>query len=102
MGLGDSSYEFFCQTGKDFDERLGKLGGKAIVERLDCDVDYEAEAEAWLNKLIDSLKDDFSAAPQAAVAAQTGAAVQGVAAQTYTKKAPFKATLIDAQKNHRS
>ena len=98
LGLGDSSYEFFCQTGKDFDERLGKLGGKAIVERLDCDVDYEAEAEAWLNKLIDSLKDDFSAAPQAAVAAQTGAAVQGVAAQTYTKKAPFKATLIDAQK----
>ena len=69
FGLGDSSYEFFCQTGKDFDERLGKLGGKAIVERLDCDVDYEAEAEAWLNKLIDSLKDDFSAAPQA-VAAQ--------------------------------
>ena len=98
LGLGDSSYEFFCQTGKDFDERLGKLGGKAIVERLDCDVDYEAEAEAWLSKLIDSLKDDFSAAPQAAVAAQTGAAVQGVAAQTYTKKAPFKATLIDAQK----
>jgi sulfite reductase (NADPH) flavoprotein alpha-component len=98
LGLGDSSYEFFCQTGKDFDERLGKLGGKAIVERLDCDVDYEAEAEAWLSKLIDSLKDDFSAAPQAAIAAQTGAAVQSVAAQTYTKKAPFKATLIESQK----
>lgn len=98
LSLGDSSYEFFCQTGKDFDERLGKLGGKAIVERLDCDVDYEAEAEAWLNKLIESLKGDFSASTQVAVAAQTGAAVQGVAAQTYTKKAPFKATLIDAQK----
>lgn len=98
LSLGDSSYEFFCQTGKDFDERLGKLGGQAIVERLDCDVDYEAEAEAWLNKLIESLKGDFSASSQVAVAAQTGAAVQGVAAQTYTKKAPFKATLIDAQK----
>ena len=98
LSLGDSSYEFFCQTGKDFDERLGKLGGQAIVERLDCDVDYEAEAEAWLNKLIESLKGDFSASTEVAVAAQTGAAVQGVAAQTYTKKAPFKATLIDAQK----
>ena len=86
LSLGDSSYEFFCQTGKDFDERLGKLGGQAIVERLDCDVDYEAEAEAWLNKLIESLKGDFSASSQVAVAAQTGAAVQGVAAQTYTKK----------------
>jgi sulfite reductase (NADPH) flavoprotein alpha-component len=98
LGLGDSSYEFFCQTGKDFDERLGKLGGKAIVERLDCDVDYEAEAEAWLNKLIESLKEDFSTAPAPAVAAQSGAAVHGVAAQTYTKKAPFKASLIESLK----
>ncbi|BCO20418.1 sulfite reductase [NADPH] flavoprotein alpha-component [Alteromonas sp. KC3] len=98
LGLGDSSYEFFCQTGKDFDERLGKLGGKAIVERLDCDVDYEAEAEAWLSKLIESLKEDFSAASAPAVAAQTGAAVHGVAAQTYTKKAPFKASLIESLK----
>ncbi|MEC8230843.1 MAG: assimilatory sulfite reductase (NADPH) flavoprotein subunit [Pseudomonadota bacterium] len=98
LGLGDSSYEFFCQTGKDFDERLGKLGGKAIVERLDCDVDYEAEAEAWLSKLIESLKEDFSAASAPAVAAQTGAAVHGVATQTYTKKAPFKASLIESLK----
>lgn len=98
LGLGDSSYEFFCQTGKDFDERLGKLGGKAIVERLDCDVDYEAEAEAWLNRLIESLKEDFSTAPAPAVAAQSGAAVHGVAAQTYTKKAPFKASLIESLK----
>lgn len=98
LGLGDSSYEFFCQTGKDFDERLGKSGGKPIVERLDCDVDYEAEAEAWLAKLIEALKDDFSAAQAPAVAVQAGAAVQGVASQTYTKKAPFKAVLIDSQK----
>ena len=98
LGLGDSSYEFFCQTGKDFDERLGKLGGKAIVDRLDCDVDYEAEAEAWLSKLIESLKEDFSAASAPAVAAQSGAAVHGVAAQTYTKKAPFKASLIESLK----
>ena len=60
---------------------------KAIVERLDCDVDYEAEAEAWLSKLIDLTKDDFSADPQAAVAAQTGAAVQGVVAQPHQESA---------------
>ncbi len=97
LGLGDSSYEFFCQTGKDFDARLGKLGGKAIVERLDCDVDYEAEAEAWIAKLVESLKGDFSAATAPAVVSQSGAAVQGNA-QTYTKKAPFKASLIESQK----
>lgn len=98
LGLGDSSYEFFCQTGKDFDERLGKLGAKALVERADLDVDYEAQAEAWISKLIEALKEDFTAAPPAAVAAQTGAAVQGAPAQTYSKKAPYTATLLDSQK----
>ncbi|MBQ4831084.1 assimilatory sulfite reductase (NADPH) flavoprotein subunit [Alteromonas sp. CI.11.F.A3] len=98
LGLGDSSYEFFCQTGKDFDERLGKLGGTELVARADCDVDYEAQAESWLNDLIASLKDDFSAAAPAAQAVQTGSAVQGAPEQAYTKKAPFTATLLDAQK----
>lgn len=46
--------------GKDFDECLGKFGGKVIVECLDCDVDYEVEVEVWLGKFIDLLKDDFS------------------------------------------
>ena len=99
LSLGDSSYEFFCQTGKDFDERLAKLGGKLIVPRVDCDVDYEAEAEAWVAKLIETLKDDFTSAGSAAVAMQTGSAVAaGTAAQVYTKKAPYQATLLTSQK----
>lgn len=98
LGLGDSSYEFFCQTGKDFDERLGKLGGTELVARADCDVDYEAQAETWLNDLIASLKDDFTASAPVAQAVQTGSAVQGAPEQAYTKKAPFTATLLDAQK----
>ncbi len=98
LGLGDSSYEFFCQTGKDFDERLGKLGGTELVARADCDVDYEAQAESWLNDLIASLKNDFSAAAPTAQAVQTGSAVQGAPEQAYTKKTPFTATLLDAQK----
>jgi sulfite reductase (NADPH) flavoprotein alpha-component len=99
LSLGDSSYEFFCQTGKDFDERLAKLGGKLVVPRVDCDVDYEAEAEAWVAKLIETLKDDFTSAGSAAVAMQTGSAVAaGTAAQVYTKKAPYQATLLTSQK----
>ena len=41
LALGDSSYEFFCQTGKEFDLRLEELGGKRIYPRVDCDLDYD-------------------------------------------------------------
>ncbi|MBD3586896.1 assimilatory sulfite reductase (NADPH) flavoprotein subunit [Salinimonas sp. HHU 13199] len=98
LGLGDSSYEFFCQTGKDFDSRLSALGGTAIIPREDCDVDYDAQAESFADKLVASLKDELvAAAPAQAVAAQTGMAAQPDK-PTYTKKAPFAATLLEAQK----
>jgi sulfite reductase alpha subunit-like flavoprotein len=29
FGLGDTSYEFFCQSGKDFDSKLAELGVNA-------------------------------------------------------------------------
>jgi sulfite reductase (NADPH) flavoprotein alpha-component len=35
LALGDTSYEFFCQTGKDFDKRLEDLGGKRLIPRVD-------------------------------------------------------------------
>ena len=40
LALGDESYEFFCQTGKDFDKRLEELGGERLYPRVDCDVDF--------------------------------------------------------------
>lgn len=45
LALGDESYEFFCQTGKDFDKQLDALGAKRLYQRIDCDVDYEENAE---------------------------------------------------------
>ena len=40
LALGYTSYEHFCKTGADFDARLGELGGKRLLDRVDCDVDY--------------------------------------------------------------
>ena len=46
LALGYTSYERFCQTGKDFDKRLEELGGTRLVPRVDCDVDYDEAAAA--------------------------------------------------------
>jgi sulfite reductase (NADPH) flavoprotein alpha-component len=99
LALGDSSYEFFCQTGKDFDERLKALGAKQVAERVDCDVDYQAEAQAWttsiVTKLAEQLKDSSSDANLAPVVNFP----QGdVATNQYSKENPFAAELLVSQK----
>lgn len=46
-GLGDTSYEKFCEIGKQFDARLEQMGGKRVSPRADCDVDYEDTYTSW-------------------------------------------------------
>ncbi|MDP4084271.1 MAG: assimilatory sulfite reductase (NADPH) flavoprotein subunit [Bacillota bacterium] len=55
LSLGDSSYEFFCKTGKDFDIRLEQLGGTRLYPRFDCDVDYDEAAAEWLDGVLGSI-----------------------------------------------
>ena len=50
--LGDTSYELFCESGKEWDKRFEELGATRLVDRVDCDVDYEPIAAAWA---VDSL-----------------------------------------------
>ena len=45
--LGDTSYELFCESGKEWDKRFEELGATRLVDRVDCDVDYESIAAAW-------------------------------------------------------
>ena len=53
LALGDSAYAEFCAIGKKIDERLAALGGKRVVDRVDCDLDFAQPATAWIG---DSLK----------------------------------------------
>lgn len=95
LGLGDSSYEYFCQTGKDFDNRLASLGATALAERVDCDVDYEAAVNDWSAKLVDVAKQSLLS--QSADVVPIASAVKPNISK-YTKQNPFQAPLLLAQK----
>ena len=97
LGLGDTSYEFFCQTAKDFDSRLAALGATAVAERVDCDVDYAQASAAWMDRVIAAIKDDFNQSV-ATVATTLSAANAPVATSQYNKQNPFKASLIESLK----
>lgn len=56
LALGDSRYAHFCQTGKDFDLVLSKLGATRMLERAECDVDFESPSRQWMGLFIDKLK----------------------------------------------
>ena len=45
LALGDTGYDEFCQAGKLIDMRLEQLGATRLVDRVDCDVDFEDMAE---------------------------------------------------------
>lgn len=98
FGLGDTSYENFCQTGKDFDARLAELGGERLFDRADADVDFKSAAEAWRKQIVDVLKQRV---PQA-TAAQTQVSIAGSVAQIvsspYSKESPLTASLAVKQK----
>ncbi|WP_172741775.1 NADPH-dependent assimilatory sulfite reductase flavoprotein subunit [Citrobacter youngae] len=96
FGLGDTSYEFFCKAGKDFDSRLAELGGERLLDRVDADVEYQAAAAQWRERLVKVLKARAPAAPSVQVAAS--GAVNEVHTSPYTKEAPLAASLAVNQK----
>ncbi|KKI90234.1 sulfite reductase [NADPH] flavoprotein alpha-component [Bacillus sp. SA1-12] len=91
LALGDSSYEFFCKTGKDFDQRLEELGGKRLYDRVDCDLDYDEPAAEWIQGVLGGLNEaqGGTAGPVAAAAPQAEESV-------YSRTNPFKAEVLES------
>ncbi|MBC9251618.1 reductase [Pseudomonas alcaligenes] len=56
LALGDPNYDQFCQHGKNLDGRLAELGASRLLERVDCDTEFEEPADAWLAALLPLLK----------------------------------------------
>ncbi|MGU5696050.1 assimilatory sulfite reductase (NADPH) flavoprotein subunit [Aeromonas allosaccharophila] len=96
LGLGDSSYEFFCQTGKDFDDFLSKAGAERIYELASLDVDYQDAAKAWGEQALNAIAATLSTG--AASSSVASAVQQAVGHSQYSKENPFPARLSVNQK----
>ncbi|PVE23981.1 sulfite reductase subunit alpha [Microvirga sp. KLBC 81] len=54
LALGDTAYAEFCAVGKAIDARLAELGAVRAVDRIDCDLDFEAPAAAWIKSTLET------------------------------------------------
>ncbi|WP_210491145.1 assimilatory sulfite reductase (NADPH) flavoprotein subunit [Patulibacter sp. SYSU D01012] len=96
LALGDSTYEHYCSAGRVLDERLEELGGERLLDRVDCDVDYEDDAAAWIAAAAEKVAPQAGAAPAGGAAVAAPSAAPGAeAAPAYGKKRPFAAPVLD-------
>ncbi|WP_432669436.1 molybdopterin-dependent oxidoreductase [Pseudomonas umsongensis] len=86
LALGDPAYDRFCQHGKQLDQRLQELGATRLLERVDCDTEFEERADTWLAQLQKTLR------PEAVVVAHSHTAAS--AAQTPGKAKPHASRLL--------
>lgn len=56
LALGNTTYDRFCQCGRDFDSAMERHGARRIHPRIDCDVDYNAPAREWFAGVLSSLR----------------------------------------------
>jgi len=57
LALGDTAFELFCESGKEWDTILEEKGGNRVNDRIDCDTDYDDYAEEWLEATLGLMKE---------------------------------------------
>ncbi len=87
LALGDTSYDLFCQAGIDWDNKLAELGATRLYDRVNCDVDYEEPAQAWISSVIPLIAGGSGVSN---VDANAGASNK----PEYHRKNPFPAKLL--------
>lgn len=91
FGLGDSSYELFNEAGRALDRRLQALGGRAVAERVDADVDYQANADDWRAQILRHAERALPADEARIIPLQRPAAI----AVRHDRDQPYPAAVLD-------
>ncbi len=93
LALGDSSYEDFCVAGRQVDERLAELGATRLAPRVECDLDFEGDAEVWTQRVMIKVREQ-----EAVHIAPVHPLHATPKAQSYSRRNPFQAELLTNQK----
>jgi len=91
LALGDRAYAQFCAIGHAIDERLAALGGHRAAPLLECDLDYDAPAAAWLTAILPALRGADAEPDASVIHVDFGAAEP----REYSKSNPFQAEITD-------
>ena len=98
LALGDSTYARYCEAGRRLDRRLGELGATLLEARVDCDVDYEESAAAWMETVIQKLAPAQISEPDVKYGVEPVASrgiPSSLVQQVFDKQNPFRASLIE-------
>jgi sulfite reductase (NADPH) flavoprotein alpha-component len=95
FALGDKSYLQYCQTGKDFDQKLAELGGTRLLDRVDADVAYKAPAAKWVEDVLNALTGAGTATEASETSTGSAAVVTEVVTE-YTAENPWPAKVLES------
>lgn len=56
LALGDTAFDLFCESGKEWDNVLEEKGASRVIDRIDCDTDYDDDAEDWIGRAFENFK----------------------------------------------
>jgi sulfite reductase (NADPH) flavoprotein alpha-component len=91
LALGDSTYEHYCEAGRRLDRRFEALGATRLVERVECDVDFDETAAQWRAEALTLLVAQAGAGCEVSAPADPAFP----AATAHDKRNPFPARIID-------
>lgn len=94
LALGDTSYTQFCKTGKDFDGAFEQAGAKRLMDRVDCDVDFEDDYKHWIERVTLSLG-QLSVGADGTLVSQPNLKPASANGIIFNRKSPFTATVLN-------
>lgn len=95
LALGDSSYDDYCQIGKDIDNALERLGAKRFHQRIDVDLDFEDDVIAWKKDILSKAEPKSDTVVSFAPKLARGTPNLDPIVGSYSESKPYQAEILN-------